>query len=189
MSVLESSDPVPPPASGRPTASDLVFLGFLACVLIAVAALGTLSYREGLKTEDGKAHVQALLKWMADFKERRGQADFEPAACALLPSGEGKPRLWAPCAAALFASGGPLAGVRNAFSGQALGLVERCIPGDPRSPGQFMVEKISATPPGSAVAQIIGPIGAEEPLDKPLTLKLSVCDKGGYPIKVGEADF
>ncbi|MFM8624505.1 MAG: hypothetical protein ACKOCZ_08350, partial [Betaproteobacteria bacterium] len=85
--------------------------------------------------------------------------------------------------------GGPLAGVRNAFSGQALGLVERCIPGDPRSPGQFMVEKISATPPGSAVTQIIGPIGAEEPLDKPLTLKLSVCDKGGYPIKVGEADF
>ncbi len=189
MSAHQSSDSAPPPSPGRPTASDMAFLGFLGCVFMAVVALGALNFREGLKTEEGKAKAEALLEWLADSKQRRGQADFEPSACASAPTDAGQARTWAECATALFVNGGPLAGARNAFSGESLGFVGRCVPGDPKSPGQFVVEKISATPPGSAVSQIIGPMGADEALDKTQTVKLTVCDKGGYPIKIGEAEF
>ena len=124
---------------------------------------------------------------MGQAKAKRAEADFSPAACAM--GGSGKPRTWNECAAALLAQGGPLASVRNACSGKPIELIARCDPASSASPGQFVIERVSVTPPGSAVPLLVAPFAPEDTLDKPVTIKLTVCDKGGYGIKIGEAEF
>lgn len=188
MSDQASVSPAPV-ASGRPTASDMAFLGFLVLVLIAVAVMGTFNFREGLKTEAGKAQAEALAKWLSESKDKRGQAGFEPAACASTAADPAKPPTWADCAKALFGAGGPMGDLRNAFSGRPMSFLTRCDPSSPTSPGQMVLERIAATPAGSAVASVTLALAAEDPIDKALTVKITVCDKGGYPIKVAEVEF
>ncbi len=178
-----------PVASGRPTAGDMVFLGFLVCVLIAVAVMGTFNFREGLKTEAGKAQAEVLAKWLTESKDKRVQAGFEPAACASTAADPAKPPIWADCSKALFGAGGPMGNLRNAFSGEPMSFPARCDPSSPASPGQMVLERIAATPAGSAVASVTLALAAEDPIDKALTVKITVCDKGGYPIKVAEVEF
>lgn len=172
-------------SSGKPNAMDWAFLLFLLVVLAAVAVMGAFTFREGLKTEATKAQGEAFVAWLAQAKAKRQQADFAPAACAT----GSKPGTWSQCAAALLAEGGPLASMRNPFSGQAVGLIARCDPTSSASPGQFVIERVSATPPGSAVAQVVAPFAAQDAVDKAVTIKLTVCDKGGYGVKIGEAEF
>ncbi len=188
MSDHESVSPVPG-SSGRPTTSDMAFLGFLVCVLVMVALMGTFTFREGLKTEVGKTQAEALVKWLSDAKDRRAQVGFEPSACSAASADPGKPPTWADCVKVLFGPGGPMGGLQNAFSGQPIAFLSRCEPSNPRSPGQLVLERVSATPPGSAVSSVTLGLAPEDPLDKVLTIKVTVCDKGGYPIKVAEVEF
>jgi hypothetical protein len=175
--------------SSRPTGADWVFLFFLVCLFAAVLAMGTLTFRQGLKTEAGKTQAEALVSWLAQSKDSRGRAGFEPSACAFSRADSTQPPTWAGCAEVLFSQGGPVGDLRNPFSGQPLSPIARCDPVDPKSPGQLVLEKISATPLGSAVSSVTVALMAEEPIDKPLTIKVTVCDKGGYPIKVAEVEF
>lgn len=179
----------PPVVSARPTGSDKAFLAFLVCVLIAVVVMGTFTFREGLKTEAGKAQGEALAKWLSDSKDRRGQAGFEPAACASSGADPDKPPTWVDCSKVLFGPGGPVGDLRNAFSGQPIAFLTRCDPSSPSSPGQLVLERIAPTPPGSAVSSVTLALAADDPIDKVLTVKITVCDKGGYPIKVAEVEF
>lgn len=188
MSDPESASPAPVP-SVRPTASDMAFLGFLVGVIVTVAVAGTLTFREGLKTEVGKTQAEALVKWLADAKDRRAQTGFEPSACSSASPDPAKPPTWADCSKALFGPGGPMADLRNVFSGQPMVFLARCEPSDPQSPGQLALEKILSTPLGSAVSSITVALAAEDPIDKVLTIKVALCDKGGYPIKVAEVQF
>lgn len=175
--------------SGRPTGSDKAFLAFLFCVLLAVAVMGTFNFREGLKTEAGKSQGETLAKWLSQSKDQRGQVGFEPAACASARVDADQPPTWADCSKALFGPGGPMADLRNVFSGQPMVFLARCEPSDPQSPGQLALEKILSTPLGSAVSSITVALAAEDPIDKVLTIKVALCDKGGYPIKVAEVQF
>jgi hypothetical protein len=45
------------------------------------------------------------------------------------------------------------------------------------------------TPPGSAIAAITSELVSLDAIDTKISLKLTVCDKGGYPIKVDEFEF
>lgn len=173
--------------SGKPNPTDLAFLLFLVLVLAAVALMGAFTFREGLKTEATKSQGEAFVAWLNQASTKRAEPDFVPAACAV--NKVGQPATWAECSAALMGEGGPLATWRNAFSGQPVGLIARCDPTSPVSPGQFVIERVSATPPGSAVPLLVTPFAPDDTVNKPLTLKLTVCDKGGYGIKVGEAQF
>ena len=176
-------------SSGKPNATDLAFLVFLLVILISVAVMGTFTFREGLKTEATKSQGEALVAWLGQSKAKRSEPDFAPAACSMTVGSTGKPRTWAECLPALQAEGGPLVGVSNAFTGRPLGLIARCDPSSNESPGQFVIERVSATPPGSAVPLVVAPFAPEDTLDKTLTIKVTVCDKGGYGIKIGEAEF
>lgn len=184
---MTAHDAAPGASSGKPNGTDLAFLLFLVAVLATVALMGAFTFREGLKTEATKTQGEAFVAWLGQAKAKRAEADFALAACAM--SSGGKPRTWTECAAALLGEGGPLSTVRNAFSGQPIALIARCDPASPASPGQFVIERVSATPPGSAVPLLVAPFAPDDTVDKPLTLKLTVCDKGGYGIKIGEAEF
>lgn len=173
--------------SGKPNAMDLAFLLFLVAVLAAVVLMGAFTFREGLKTEASKLQGEAFVAWLTQSKDRRAEVDFLPAGCARQAGSP--PKTWSQCSAALLGEGGPLSAVRNAFSGQAIGLIARCDPSSSASPGQFVIDRVSATPPGSAVAQVVAPFAPEDTMDKVVTIKLTVCDKGGYGVKIGEAEF
>lgn len=188
MSDHASAAPAPV-VSGRPTGSDKAFLAFLFCVLLAVAVMGTFNFREGLKTEAGKSQGETLAKWLSQSKDKRGQVGFEPAACASARTDVDKPPTWADCSKALFGPGGPMGDFRNAFSGQPIAFLTRCDRSGLASQGQLVLEKITATAPGSAVSSVTLALAADDPIDKVLTVKITVCDKGGYPIKVAEVEF
>ncbi len=177
-------------SNGRPTSSDIAFLALLVFVLLGVALMGSFNFREGQKTEATKAQAEALLAWLAQAQPRRAAPDFELPECARRAGQDGQASgTWAQCARALRAQSGPMAGARNVFSGQPLQFIARCDPSQAATVGQLAIEKISFTPPGSAVPSLAAPIADDEPLDKSMTIKVLACDKGGYPIKVGEVEF
>ena len=154
-----------------------------------VAILGRMTFQEGLKTESTKSQAEALAAWMKDASGRRSTSDFQPLACAYKAADVAEAQPWGECARALFAAGGPFAGARNAFTGAQLTLVERCNPADLATAGQVAVDRITPTPPGSAVPVVVGPIADDERIGQKMTLRITVCDKGGYPIRVGETEF
>lgn len=177
-------------STGQPTARDIAFLGLLVLVLASVAAMGAVTFREGLKTEATKAQGEAFVAWLSQSKAHRTSPSFSPMACAQTSPAEGiKPPAWRDCAGALLAAGGPLADVRNSFSQAPIGLIARCDPASRTSPGQLVIERISTTPPGSAVPLLVAPVAPDDAMNQPLTLRVTVCDKGGYGVKIGEAEF
>lgn len=177
-------------SNGKPTPGDIAFLALLLCVLLGVALMGSFTFREGQKTEATKAQAEALLAWLAQARPQRAAPDFELADCARRTGQDGQPSgTWVQCARALRAEPGPLAGARNVFSGEPLRFIARCDPSQAATVGQLAIEKISLTPPGSAVPSLTAPIADDEPMNKSLTIKVLACDKGGYPIKVGEVEF
>ena len=188
---MSASDAVPGsrPQTGRPTATDIVFLVSMVVLTGVIAFLGRMTFVEGLKTESGKARAEALLAWMGEARLERSASGFVPEACAMQRPPGAEPGSWGACARALFATGGPLHDSRNAFSGQSIGLISRCESGDLATAGQIVIDRIAATPPGSAVAFVVTPISSEDRIDQRLNLRITLCDKGGYPIRVGETEF
>jgi len=77
----------------------------------------------------------------------------------------------------------------NPFTGEAPQLVEKCDPADHLLHGSIAIEKSVATPVGSAVPTTVSPLIPSDAIDTKLQLKLSVCDKGAYPIRVAEFEF
>lgn len=182
--------PAPPMSSGKPTPADIIFLMVLTGLLVVVVFLGRLTFKEGLKTEGTKAQAESLMTWMKDSSAARlSAADFSPSACAAKPANASEPNTWAGCLAAILASGGALGGAHNTFSGEPIQVIERCIAGDLATVGQLVVDKVVPTPPGSAVPVVVSPLAGEDRIDQRLQVRLLVCDKGGYAIRVGETDF
>ena len=77
----------------------------------------------------------------------------------------------------------------NPFTGKAPDLIEKCDPADHNLHGDISIEKSVATPVGSAVPATISALVAADAIDTKLQLKVSICDKGAYPIKVSEFEF
>ncbi len=69
-----------------PTLADIVFLVFLAGVLVSVTLLGRLAFEEGMKTERSKENGEAWVKWMSKNSAERFKDGFKPAACSGGPS-------------------------------------------------------------------------------------------------------
>jgi hypothetical protein len=55
--------------------------------------------------------------------------------------------------------------------------------------GAIVLENLVATPAGSAIPFVISPLTDATAIDTKLLLRMSVCDKGGYVIKISEFDF
>jgi len=99
------------------------------------------------------------------------------------------PRTWGPCLQALTEKGGPLADMVNPFNKQALALVPKCDMTDRALAGALVLEKIVATPPGSAIPSVNSQLIESDPIDQKMQIRITVCDKGAYPIRIAELDF
>ena len=177
----------PSPAAshdGKPRFSDWVFLTLLVLALGAVVWVGHLAYIEGHKTEQTKRMGEAWLQWIQQAGPQRDQDDFLPRVCA-----RSADRQWGACMNVLVSAEGPLKEQINAFSGKPFALVPKCDFEDRSSVGALVIEKLTPTPPGSAVPFVVSPLGLTDPIDVAVTLKVSVCDKGAGPIKIGETEF
>jgi hypothetical protein len=99
-----------------------------------------------------------------------------------------KPGTWGACFDYVMTKS-ELKDMLNPFTGEAPLFVAACIPSDPNLPGAILIEKLTPTPPGSAVPVINSQLVNSDPIDQKLQLRISVCDKGSYSIKIAEFEF
>jgi hypothetical protein len=52
-----------------------------------------------------------------------------------------------------------------------------------------VLEKSTANPPGSAVPMVTSQLVDSDSIAEKLALKVSVCDRGSYAVKVAEIEF
>ena len=99
------------------------------------------------------------------------------------------PRTWGPCLKALTTQGGPLANMVNPFSHKPIAVVPKCDMTDRQLAGSLVLEKIQPTPPGSAIPTVNSPLTESDPIDQKMQIRITVCDKGAYPIRIAELEF
>ncbi len=193
-----SNDPATPHASGAPNGKDILFLIFMVFVVIAVIWLGRFNFKEGQHIEDAKSNGEAWVTWLTEAGAKRMDADYEPKACA----GGVKPEkpaegadadskvagTWGACLAYI-QSTSELKGLVNTFFDKPPHVVEKCDKTDLSTRGAISFSNLVPTPPGSAVPMVVNPLKEEDAIDGKLQIRVTVCDKGGYPIKVGELEF
>jgi hypothetical protein len=172
--------------SGMPNKSDVLFLIFLACIMATVAWVGVLAYKEGYKNEVTKHNGEAWMKWMKDNSEGRSKEGFSVGNCA---ASDMERKLWGDCFKELTEKVAPLNNLTNPFTQKPVHFVAKCDPKDRSTIGAIFLEKLMATPVGSAIPVVASQLVDTDPIDTKLTLKLTVCDKGGYPVKVDEFEF
>lgn len=82
-----------------------------------------------------------------------------------------------------------LKNMRNPFLGQTPKFVTECSSSDRSVVGAIDLDKIIATPVGSAVATVKSDLVRTDAISEKIKIAITVCDKGGYPIKIEEIDF
>ena len=82
-----------------------------------------------------------------------------------------------------------LKNMRNPFLGQMPKFVTECSSSDRSVIGAIRLDKIIATPAGSAVATVKSELLRTDAIAEKIKIAVTVCDKGGYPIKIDEIDF
>ena len=195
------------------TAGDYGFIAFIVLVLIAVTMLGVIDHREAMKTEGSKRNGEQWAAWFAKASETRFAPDYAIPACAggakpaaapaTAPAGEdAKPAdapaadaaaapaagTWGACLAHLM-SATEMKDMVNPFTGKAPNFIPACNPADHSLVGSIVVEKTTANPPGSAVPTVTSQLVDADSIAEKLALKISVCDKGSYAVKVAEFEF
>ena len=194
-----SSAPAQPnsPVPTQPTSTDWLFLLSCALALALVAWLGKMNYTIATKTETAKRNGEAVVTWMQDATAGRFEPGFGVAACAgtapppagAAPATAKAPNTWGGCLEAILKESNMKA-LDNPFrEGIALDFAPACNPDDRSLAGNIVMEKITATPPGSAIATIISPLTPDVVIDQKIQVRLSVCDRGAYAVKVAEFEF
>lgn len=189
MSDTDQANGKAPPApvvSGKPNVFDILFLIFLGCILACVAWVGVLSHEEGTKNKVTVENGEAWVKWLKDNSDARMKEDFPIESCAF--SAEER-RRWGDCYAEILENVKELHSLANPFTHEAVPFVAKCIAKDNTTVGGIFLEKLVPTPPGSAIPMVASQLMDIDPIDTKLALRLTVCDKGGYPIKVDEFEF
>ena len=175
-----------PVNSGMPNKSDILFLILLACVMATVAWVGVLAYKEGHKNEVTKRNGEVWMNWMKTNSEARAQEGFSVGNCAASETGK---KLWGDCFKELTEKVAPLNNLTNPFSNVPVHFVAKCDPKDRSTVGAIFLEKLVATPLGSAIPVVASQLVDTDPINTKLSIRLTVCDKGGYAIKVDEFEF
>ena len=196
------------------TGGDYGFIVFILLVLVAVTMLGVLDHREAMKTEGSKRNGEQWAAWLTKASETRFAPDYAVAACAGgakpaapaaapaagedakpadAPAAEQAvaapaPGTWGACIAHLM-SATEFKDMANPFTGVAPNFIPACNPADHSLVGSIVIEKITPNPPGSAVPSVTSQLVDADSIAEKLALKVSVCDKGSYAVKVAELEF
>jgi hypothetical protein len=169
-----------------------------------------------MKTEVSKRNGEAWAQWLTETGAERFKDDFGLLACAGGPSksapvtdstvnaSEEKPaeeaaaspaataaptRSWGECLKTLTTPPGALAGLRNPYFNEPIQIVAKCEPNDRNLVGALVLEKLVPTPPGSTIPFVMSPLTESDLIDAKVQVRVTVCDKGAYPIKVAEVEF
>lgn len=196
------------------TAADYGFIGFIVLVVIAVTWLGVIDHREAMKTEATKRNGEQWVDWFTKASETRFAPDYAVAACAGgakpaapaaapaagddakptdAPAAEQAtaapaPGTWGACLAHLM-SATEFKDMVNPFTGKAPNFIPACNPADHSLVGSIVFEKVTPNPPGSAIPTVTSQLVDADSIAEKLSLKVSVCDKGSYAVKVAEIEF
>ena len=181
------------PANTGTTSSDKLFLGFLVLIIAAVTWLGVVNYKEALKVEDAKSNGEAWVAWLTETGTTRFAPDTKHVACkgGIKPPADAKadtPGTWGACLAYILAET-ELKDQVNTFFNKAPHFVAACDPKDRTLMGAILLEDLMPTPPGSATPFVASQLLETDSIDYKMQLRLSVCDKGGYAIKITEFEF
>jgi hypothetical protein len=192
---MESTQDQSNAANLGPTTSDYLFLLLIAVILVLVTWLGIVNYKEAIKTEDSKANAEAWVEWLTQEGTQRFEADYKTEACkgGVKPSADAKsdgPVLgtWGACLAHAMANT-ELKKQINPFFNETPQFIAKCDPADRTVMGGFVLEDLMPTPPGSATPFVASQLVETDAIDYKMQLRLSVCDKGGYAIKIAEFEF
>ena len=199
------------------TIADGFFCLFMAILLVLVCWMGFFTRSEALKTESTKQNGEALVAWLKAASEDRFKPGYQYSACAGQSPGETGPSaqaqlpsVSADAASAATASSPPpvpaakatwggcleelmakteLKNLRNPFIGGVPKFVTECSRSDRSLVGAIDLDKIIATPVGSAVATVKSDLVNGDSISEKIKIAVTVCDKGAYPIKIDEIDF
>jgi hypothetical protein len=203
----------------RLVTGDYAFLALMVLVLISVTWIGILAYEEGLKTEGTKRNGEAWAAWMTEAGTKRLSADYDIPACgngakatpeaapadspaadassdglaatpekAAAPAAAPEAASWGTCLAYL-QTHSPLKELRNPFTGEAPKFEAACNSSDHGLAGAIILEKLVPTPAGSSTPFVISQLVGSDLIGAKIQIRLSVCDKGGDGVKVGEFEF
>jgi len=186
----------PPLASPSMTFTDKMFVLFLVFIVAMVSWLGVLNFQEGYKTELTKRNGEAWMAWLAEAGTHRFDADYVHKACAggikpsLDPSktADTVPGTWGACVKYLM-SETELKDLKNPFLGDAPQFAAGCNPSDRSLDGGLLLEDLAPTPPGSPVPFVASQLVDEDPIEKKIQVRITICDKGSDAVKIGEVEF
>jgi len=181
---MTTSDAVNEPVKTGMNAYDMVFVGLMACLMVFVFWLTMVNYEEGMKTEVAKRNGEAWVEWLTTAGTTRFNDGFEHAPCA----SKVEPGTWGECAAYIQTQTS-LKGLVNTFFDKPPQLIAQCNKEDLGTTGGIVIENLVATPAGSAIPVVVKPLTDEDLITSKLQLRITVCDKGGYPIKISEFEF
>lgn len=175
--------PVDPPL-GR---TDKLFILFMVGVVGIVTWVGYLSYQNGQLEETAKANGEAWFRWFSEAAIHRHEPGFEPEACATQSSQAS--RRWEACYQSLTAPDGLIGPQKNPFSNDGVQRAVKCDSQNRQLAGSLVFEKITPTPPGSAVPTIMTPLLEGDGIGEKIQIRISICDRSSNPIRVGELEF
>ncbi len=194
----EPPEPQPAPQTASFTLTDALFCLFMVVVFCLVCWLGVFARAEALKTEATKQNGEALAAWLKAASDARFKPGYVYAACASVgegaaPAEDAAPALaakptWGACLDELLTKT-ELKNMRNPFVGQAPKFVTECKASDRSVAGGIDLDKITATPAGSAVATVKSDLVRTDAIAEKIKIVVTVCDKSGDSIKIEEIDF
>ena len=193
------------------TKGDIAFLVFIAIILVAVTLLGVLAYKEALKTEGSKRNGEQWAAWLSQEGPKRFAPDYAIAACAggvkaaspaasaasaqtdtaaepVSASAAPAPNTWGSCLEHLTTQS-EFKDMVNPFTGKPPVFVPACNPADHGMVGSIAIDKIMPNPPGSAVPTVTSQLMPTDPIAEKIQLKIAICDKGSYAVKIAELEF
>ncbi len=171
--------------------SEFLFILTLTGALVLVGFLGRISMQEARRTEAAKEQAVKMVQWFeslsanaseitAAIKDQCGVAEpVEKTASTSVA------KTWQTCREALALEGGPLYGYVNPFGEENPLFNEKCDRKNISTRGAIIVEESLKVPPGQPAA--FAPMQDGRLLEKDLAFRVTICDKGSFPIKIGEA--
>ena len=184
---------------------NLVFILWVILILTLVIWTGSLSFKNGLKTEIVKANGLAWIDWLSQASQERFEPSYKIPACAgqstqlapveksssqkeLQQSDKKNQTTWAECFQSLTSSDMPLGQLRNPYTNQPVQFIKKCDSADPSLAGALVILKILPTPTISN-QNIFKPLLDGDPIDLKQQLRIFICDHASYPILIGDFEF
>ena len=184
---------------------NLVFILWVILILTLVIWTGSLSFKNGLKTEIVKANGLAWIDWLSQASQERFEPSYKIPACAGQPnqldpvekspskkelqqSDKKNQTTWAECFQSLTSSDMPLGQLLNPYSNLPVQFVKKCDSADPSLAGALVILKLLPTPTISN-QNIFKPLLDGDPIDLKQQLRIFICDHASYPILIGDFEF